>query len=212
MPDTITTLFVGAVGGAVAAAIQYGFRRLAEAEQVRREIVERQLLQLQDAVESLYYRANNLRDWAGKAVMSEVYYRQTSAYAIGRVLAHASLLVSTGVYAKLRRDALLKHEIKARLHALDRAMDDQSFLHYHRVQLGEMALDGERVLGYTAFLARWPEARFADATESVSRFLQAVAPERLDAMRREAERLIALLSRQTSVPSALALAGEGTQQ
>src|SRR5690606_36827443 len=86
MPDTVTTLLIGAAGGVVTAAIQYGARRYSETEQVRREVAERHLLQLQNSVESLYYRANNLRDWAGKSVMPDQYYQQSSAYIIARVL------------------------------------------------------------------------------------------------------------------------------
>lgn len=61
MPDTLSALII-ATGAAVAgAAVQYGFRRYTETSQVRREIVETHLLQLQNSVESLYYRVNNLR-------------------------------------------------------------------------------------------------------------------------------------------------------
>jgi hypothetical protein len=208
MPETITSLIIGAVGGGVAAAIQYGFRRYAESEQVRREVVETHLLQLQNSVESLYYRVNNLRDWSGRAVMTEDYYRRSSAYVLGRVLAHEALLVAKGVYAKLHRNTALKRKVKAGLHSLNWAMDDQSFLHYHRVQLGDMLLDGSRVITYTEFLERWSEPRFAEVVASVSGFLKAVEPERLDRMRADAAGLLALLARQTRVPSALELAGD----
>ena len=209
MPEAIWSLIIGAVGGAVAAAIQYGFRRYAESEQLRREVVETHLLQLQNSVESLYYRANNLRDWAGKAVMSERYYQQTSAYVLGRVLAHESMLVSKGVYAKLDRNTSLKRTIKATLHSLNWAMDDEAFLHYHRVQLGEMLLEGDSVISYTDFLHRWTEPRFAEVVSAVSRFVQKVSPDRLDKIRSDAARLIDLLAKQTKVPTALQLAKDG---
>ena len=146
MPDTLSSLLIGAAGGVLTAGIQHVFRRYSETEQVRREIVERHLLQLQNSVESLYYRSNNLREWAGKAVMPDEYFEQSTAYIIARVLAHESLLLSDGVYAKLPRRGALKRSIKAKMHALNWGLDDQRFLHYHRVQLGEMALDGSRVL------------------------------------------------------------------
>ena len=208
MPETLTSLLIGAAGGAITAAIQFGFRRFAETSQQRREVVETHLLQLQNAAESLYYRVNNLRDWAGKSVMKEDYYRQSSAYIIGKVLAHESLLVSKGVYAKLNRDTSLKRKVKATLHALNWEMDDHSFLHYHRVQLGEMLLDGDRIVTYTEFLARWSEPRYGDAVSAASAFVQSVSSDRLDGMRHTAAQLISLLAAKTSVPSALELEDE----
>ena len=206
MADILSSLAI-AVGGAFAGAgAQYGFRRYTETEQVKREIVETHFLQLQNSVESLYYRVNNVRDWSGRTTMSDDYYRQTTAYAIGRVLAHESLLVSKGVYAKLSRHAAIKRRIKASLHSLNWAFDDQAFLYYHRLQLGEMALDGDRVVSYTEFSGRWQDAKYAAAVASVSRFVTSITDTRLDAIRSEAEKLIGLLAAETDVPSALELA------
>ncbi|MEO8334424.1 MAG: hypothetical protein ABI664_05600 [bacterium] len=207
MPDTLSALIIATGAAFAGAGVQYGFRRYTEAAQMRREIVETHLLQLQNCVESLYYRANNLRHWDGRETMSDDYFTQTTAYAIGRVLAHESLLVSKGVYAKLSRNASIKRRVKASLHSLNRSFDDQSFLYYHRLQLGEMALDADRVVSYTQFSARWPEERFAVAVASVSRFVASVSDTRLDTIGAEAEKLVALLAEQTDVPSALELAG-----
>ncbi len=206
MADILSALIIAAGGAFAGAGAQYGFRRYTETEQVRREIVETHLLQLQNSVESLNYRVNNLRDWSGRATMSDDYYKETTAYAIGRVLAHESLLVSKGVYAKLSRHAAIKRSVKASLHSLNWAFDDQSFLYYHRLQLGEMALDADRVISYTEFSGRWQEAKYATAVASVSRFVTSVTDARLDMIRSEAENLIALLAEQTDVPSALQLA------
>ena len=208
MPETLVSLIIGALGGGVATAIQYGFRRYAETEQIRREIVETDLLQLQNCAESLYYRAANLRDWAGKAFMSDDYYVTTSAYALGRVLAYETLLVSKGDYAKLQRNKRLKHNIKSTLHELNWAMDDETFLYYHRLQLGEMLLDRERVVTYTEFLQRWDETRFAGVVMAVSGFLAHVSAPRLDTMRENAGRLVSLLTAETNVPSAMKLKNE----
>ena len=94
MSSELIAFLLTGLGAVIGAAVQYGFQRLSAERQERREIVETYFLQLQDAVESLYYRINNLRDWGGKRVMSDDYFRLTSVYAIGRVLAYESLLVS----------------------------------------------------------------------------------------------------------------------
>lgn len=208
MPDAIVTVIVGALGALLGAAVQHAFRRHAEAEQVRREIVETHLLQLQDAVESLYYRANNLLDLTGREAMTDEYHERTSVFILGRVLAHAGLLVARGVYARLPRDAGLKRDVKARLHAIDRGLDDRVFLHYHRLQLAEMLTDGARVLGYTEFLARWDDPRFATALAAARRFAATVPDDRLDVVRDHARALVQLLAAQTQVPSAISLAAE----
>ncbi|MEO6528939.1 MAG: hypothetical protein ABIP93_20140 [Gemmatimonadaceae bacterium] len=206
MPDSASSLLIGAVGGLIAAATQHAFRRYAETEQVRREVVETHLLQLQDGVESLYYRMNNIQDWTGKSVMPDAYFELTSAYIFGRVLAHESLLVSKGIYAKLRGDDVLKREVKAGLHSINRAMDDRIFLHYHRVLLGQMALEGDRVLTFTEFLDRAALPKYAGVVASTATFTQSAAPERLEQLRTLAGSLVTVLAAQTGVPSAASLA------
>jgi len=148
MTKQLLAVLLGGFGALIGAAIQYTFQRFSAQRQERREIVETHFLQLQDSLESLYYRINNLRDWGGKQVMTDEYFRLTSIYAIGRVLAHETLLVSKGIYAKLHYDEALKRQLKTGLHRINRGMDDQRFLHYHRVQLAEILLKDGNVISY----------------------------------------------------------------
>lgn len=200
------TLLIGAVGGAITAAVQYGFRRYGETQQQRREIVETHLLQLQNSAESLYYRANNLLDWAGKTVMTDDYYVMTSAFAFGRVLAHEQQLMAKGVYAKLNRSDRLKRDMKTCLHTINLNMDDQVFLHYHRVLLAEMLLDQDRLITFGEFLKRWGDSAFAAPASSAGKFVQTLPRDRLEKIRDAAGQLVRLLERETQVPSALTLA------
>ena len=199
-------LLIGAVGGAITAAIQYGFRRYGETQQQRREIVETHLLQLQNSAESLYYRANNLLDWAGKAVMTDDYFVMTSAFAFGKVLAHEQQLMAKGVYAKLNRSDRLKRDMKSFLHTINLNMDDQVFLHYHRVLLAEMILDQDRLITFHEFLKRWSDPAFAGAASAAQKFVQALPKDRLQKIRDAAGQLVRLLESETQVPSALTLA------
>ena len=71
MSNSIYSLLMAGLGAAIATIFQHFFQRYTESQRIHREIVESRLLQLQNSVESLYYRANNLLGWAGKATMSE---------------------------------------------------------------------------------------------------------------------------------------------
>ena len=200
-----TALLIAASGGAITAAIQYGFRRYDETQQQRRELIETQLLQLQNSAESLYYRANNLLGWSGKSVMGDDYYLKTSVFAIGRVLAHEQQLIAKGVYAKLRRSTRVQREIKKKLHAINLAMDDQVFLHYHRVLLAEMLVDGDRLISFGEFLKRWSDPAYVGPVSSVGQFVGNLSEARLKKIQAAAGDLVELLERETQVPSALTL-------
>lgn len=207
MADTSVTnaLLIGAVGGAITAAIQYAFRRYGETQQQRREIVETHLLQLQNSAESLYYRANNLLGWSGRSAMGDDYFVKTSAFALARVLAHEQQLTSKGVFAKLSRSTRIKREVKAKLHAINLGMDDGVFLHYHRVLVAEMLFDDDRLISFGQFLRRWSDPAFGGPVSSVRKFVEGLPAERLEKIRVAAGELVALLERETQVPSALTL-------
>ena len=194
----------------IGAAIQYALQRFSAERQERREIVETHFLQLQDALESLYYRINNLRDWGGKQVMTDEYFRLTSIYALGRVLAHETLLVSKGIYAKLHYDEALKRQLKAGLHRINRGMDDQRFLHYHRVQLAEILLKDGNVTSYTEFMSRTTDDAFQPAITAAAEFIETARPACLDEIRTAADEVIRLLETRTRVPSALSLTKSAT--
>jgi hypothetical protein len=207
MSESFWAFLFGGVGALLGGVIQYYFQRFSADREKRREIIETCLLQLQNSLESLYYRINNLRDWGGQSLMSDGYYRMTSLFILGRVLAQESLLVSQGIYAKLHFDEDLKKRLKAGLHAVNWGMDNHAFLHYHRMQLAEMLLEEGRIISYTEFQTRLGEDRFRDTVAAAEKFIEEKAPERLDGIRETARRLVRLLEQRTAVPSALSLAG-----
>ena len=206
MSTELIAFILAGLGALIGAAIQYGFQRHSAQRQERREIIETHFLQLQDAIESLYYRINNLRDWGGKHVMSDDYFRLTSVYAIGRVLAYESLLVSKGIYAKLHYDDTLKRKLKGGLHRINHGLDDQRFLHYHRVQLAESLLKDEKVVPYTEFLSRAEEPAIKAVILAAAGFVESAPAHVLDEIRSSASEVIRVLEAHTQVPSALTLA------
>jgi hypothetical protein len=206
MSSEFSGLIFAVFGTFFGALIQYYFQRHSAARQERREIIEVHLLQLQNAAESLYYRMNNQLDWEGKSVMGDEYFRTTSLYIIGRILAQESLLTSQGVYAKLGYDERFKRQLKTTLHAINSCMDDQRFLHYYRVQLAEMLIRGNQVVTYTEFLSIRNEERYAAALTAAGEFVASVSKTRLENLRVNSKALVSLLEAKTKVPSALTLA------
>lgn len=212
MPTSLSSFLIAGLGAAAATVFQHFFQRYAETRRLRRELIETRLLQLQNAVESLYYRANNLLGHSGKETMSEEYYRRTTVFALARILAHELIFASTGVYAKLENDNELKRNIKSALHRLNSAMDAHGFQYYNRVLLGEMAMDRERVVLLSEFLDRWSDPRFHVAVASASRFVEKVDHVRLALIRDIAGEVVNRLKKTTGVPSALDLTGPGTSR
>lgn len=212
LQSVLTSVIAGGIGAAIGTVFQYAFGRYKETQQIRREIVETRLLQLQNAVESLYYRSNNLLDHDGRGTMSDEYYMQTSAYAFAIVLAQEALLVSTGTYAKIQSDEELKSTIKGALHQLNSAMDPGGFHHYYRVQLGEMATDDARILTYTEFLERWNDPKYLIMITVLRRALDRFSEVQSERMRNLAGGLVGDLTKKTGVPSALSLMGSQTSR
>lgn len=82
MESALLALLVGVVGGIFGAATQHAFKRYAESGQTRREIVETHLLQLQNSVESLYYRMNNLQHWGDRGKYLQIWRRENGEWRI----------------------------------------------------------------------------------------------------------------------------------
>ncbi|OUJ69921.1 hypothetical protein [Hymenobacter crusticola] len=205
MAEGIEGLLFGALGALGGAGIQYYFQRRTASRQERKEIIETHLLQLQNSVESLYYRLNNLRFWSGKEMMSDDYYTHTWLYIVGRVLAYEHQLVIKGIYAKLDYNDSLKRELKLRMHNINWNLDDGEFLHYHRVQLAEMTMDKDRIITYTEFSDRVSSPAYSSAVAPALKYLQHAPKSAFEKIRTESEALVNALQKCTKVPSALSL-------
>jgi hypothetical protein len=205
MSNELRALIFAGLGTFIGALIQYYFQRRSVAHQERREIIEVHLLQLQNAVESLYYRLNNLLDWDGKMVMEDGYFRQTSIYILARILAQESLLTTRGIYAKLGYDESFKRSLKLSLHSLNSCLDDQNFLYYHRVQLAEMLIQDGQLITYTEFLAVLENNAKVSAVVKAEEFITTASGRQWERLRQQAKSLVFLLESKTRVPSAITL-------
>ncbi len=105
MSETVTAIvaaLIGAVlgsGGAV--FIQYLLTNRSEKLHRREILVQRYLFQLQDALEMLWYRLDNLANQYGRSVMSDEYFKITTLYVLGRVLALERIFMLEAVYPQL---------------------------------------------------------------------------------------------------------------
>ena len=60
------------------------------------------LIQLQDAIESLWFRFYNIKDRGGRLVMSDKYYEHSTLYALASGLAYNRIMLLDGIYSQLR--------------------------------------------------------------------------------------------------------------
>lgn len=102
MADEIIAALIGAIIGSVGAAFaSYWLSRRGEKRQAYEIVMQRYLVQLQDAVDSLWYRFYNLKDMGYREPsqrLADTYYLTTTLYALGKVLAFKHMIVGEGAY------------------------------------------------------------------------------------------------------------------
>jgi hypothetical protein len=100
----------------------------------------------------------------------------------------------------------MRRDLKRGLHTINWALDDQKhLLHYHRVQLADLALEPDHPKSYTDFLVALEDERARPLADRVRSGVEALTPDRLEKLRDSARELIALLETRTGVPSAITL-------
>lgn len=151
MPQYAATLLAALIGGLIgsvgAAVVTHWLTLRREEEGTRKELVQRHLFQLQDATESLWYRLHNLAFRGGRDAMRDPeYYKFTTLYSLGKLLAVERIFALEGIYPQL--DAaygeaqlgkfLREHRTDLRLRHIS------GFQQYDRIFLAEAAIEGER--------------------------------------------------------------------
>jgi hypothetical protein len=106
MPTYVATLLgalIGALIGSVGAVlIRHWLTIRREENRAREELVQRHLFQLQDATESLWFRLHNLAFRGGVAAMRDPkYFKITTLYALGKLLAVERIFALEGIYPQL---------------------------------------------------------------------------------------------------------------
>jgi hypothetical protein len=163
---TILAALIGAAIGSVGAqVVGESFRRRAAREEARRRAVDRYLLQLQDSIESLISRIDNLTTRRGRAVMGDTYYEVSTLYALGSFLAQKRRLLLDGIYPQLEELADgLGENLETLLESVEREVgresgDTEGFQRYHRLALAEAVMErgegGWSVGSYLSFAERY---------------------------------------------------------
>jgi hypothetical protein len=158
---TILAALIGAMIGSVGSIfLDAWLRGNREKKRKRDELVQRYLLQLQDAVEGLWYRIDNLARRGGRAVMEDRYFEISTLYALGRVIAYERILLLDGVYPQLKQiDHGLSIYLKETMQKIGNLMS--GFHRYDQLALAEAVIqevDGySRAATYLGFKRRYDE-------------------------------------------------------
>jgi hypothetical protein len=162
MPENVTTVIaalIGALIGSVGAVVVENlYKTRAEELRMRQNLTQRYLFQLQESIEALWFRLDNLAFRQGRSAMEEDYFETSTLYALGRVLAIERILAIEGIYPQLEStypqlgQFLQKRRIDLQLQGI-------GFYQYDRIALAEavMELSGQdfRASTYLEFRKRY---------------------------------------------------------
>jgi gas vesicle protein len=216
MPEYVIPLLgalIGAVIGSLGAVV-VGHRLTQRAEERRRRetLARKYLFQLQDAVEALWFRLNNLAEQWGRHAMASTYFETTTLYALGRVLAVERIIALEGVYPELVHaypelgERLRKRDIDQVLGSI---LGDRGFQQYDRISLAEALIETQeeqfRPSTYLEFRGRY-EAKGSHERQWLEQALRAIQSlgENSNESRKKMEELKAALEQLAS------LAAKGT--
>ncbi len=140
--STIVAALIGSIIGSVGAVLaDHWMTARRESIHKREMLIQRYLFQLQDALDTLWYRLHNLAIHDGNYIMSEEYYTITTLYALGRVLAHERIFALEAVYPQL--DAIypgLGKLLKQDDLRIERQLSDSHFFQFNRLSLAEAVI------------------------------------------------------------------------
>jgi len=160
---TVVAALIGAALGSIGAVVVQGWiEQNRDSRRLKEALVERHLLALQEAVESLWFRLDNVANQGGRGIMNRndpTYWEITSVYALGRALGAERLLGLEGVFPRV---ATAWPELGGVLteNRIDRRVKDvfgDALFHYEIVLLAEGVLlknqDGAnmRLMTYSEF-------------------------------------------------------------
>ncbi len=158
--DTFVAYVLPALIGAISGSIGGNFlsdwlARKSEREKIRRELVDGYLIQLQDSLESLWFRIDNIKNRDGLQKMTDVYYEESTLYILGSVLAHSRILANEGVYTKIEQSIpglgiFLRDKMNQFGSYLDNIDPHIHFYLYDRIALAEAIIslkDNRKTIG-----------------------------------------------------------------
>jgi hypothetical protein len=167
LSNTVPAL-IGAISGAIGGNVLTDwFARRREKEMLRRELVDKYLIQLQDSLESLWFRLDNIKNRDGLQKMTDLYYEESTLYILGSVLAHNRILSNEGAYTKIEKSIpglgiFLRNKMNQFGSYLDKIDPNIHFYQYDRILLAEaiISLKDERhtIGSYLEFRKQYEDA------------------------------------------------------
>lgn len=159
---------IGAVSGSIGGNfLSDWLARKSEREKIRRELVDGYLIQLQDSLESLWFRIDNIKNRDGLQKMTDIYYEESTLYILGSVLAHSRILSNEGVYTKIEQSIpglgiFLRDKMNQFGSYLDNIDPGIHFYQYDRIALAEAIIslrDDHKTIGsYLEFRKQYEDS------------------------------------------------------
>jgi hypothetical protein len=213
---TIAAALIGGVIGSLGAQwLGERYRRQQAVQATRRAVAVRHLVQLQDALESLWFRIDNLVHKGGRGVMDPDYYETSSVYVLAYALAQERLLTIDGAFAEL--DVFgesMARDLDGALEGLQRALGDESssgtsFYRYQRRALADLLLrwDGVwRTVSYAEFAELVQQDTSTAVIAPAVRFMHDLTPEQAKAILDSTKGALVVVERATGLAGAGSIA------
>ena len=182
---------LGGILGTFATAILSHFLQLRhESKLIRKHIVDKYLLQLQDAISDLYERLDVFVPFERMKAESKEYYYVTLLYALARIFAFKHIFIADGVYPEINNiRSKLGNQIKDWLDDIDNYLRDldikdnskQDYRYYDNVALGELVVDntGDHLttITYKDFKEKYDKRAESSLHQSLERITKFVESE-----------------------------------
>jgi hypothetical protein len=216
MSFDISTLFpalIGAISGSLGgASINDWYRRKALKKTLHENLINQYLLQLQDFAESLWYRLDNIKNKGGHRIMNDIYFEETTLYALGSVLAYARIFLLDGVYSQMEQvKSTLGTNVKNKLYAIDAALDVEfnvPFFRYERLALAEAVIRKDtthHICSYLEFKKSYQDtsSNLKKSLEPAKIFISSLEGPEVASIMADLKKLVILIEDHTGIVSKL---------
>jgi hypothetical protein len=149
MADDLTTIIaalIGAVIGSLGAKLtEEILKRRNERIIIQQNLINQYLLQLQDNIESLWYRLDTLKKRGPNNLMKEKYFESSTIYTLACVLAFKRILLLEGVYSRIYQispelGTFLNKNLEIIDSIIENLQNTSSFYRYQRIILAETVI------------------------------------------------------------------------
>ncbi len=210
----ILAALIGSLIGSISVVfVSHWLQRRSEKFQQHENTVHRYLLQLQDSVETLWYRCKNLRDNGGKIVMSNIYYEMTMLYSLGRVFAFNRIMLLDGIYSEIEQHKKnLGDSLRTKLTDMEYNLDKIRGLRlyrYDRLSLAESVMsieqDRRQISTYLDFRRNYenPNSMLKELLKPAHKFITDLQPSHVDNIMKELAELANILAKETKIETGI---------